>query len=592
MPEVTTKRSDEIIKELLALQTDDATQRILSITDTRLLYQLRNSLAGFKIADDRATERARAVWNALNRQINLVTTGREAAARQSQAEEAERRRQERRAIRRAERKAQTNRLTGKAAPISFAEARSQFNMARAGATVDPTDFAASARILGQVRDWVHPLNSPKSIDKHFGMKGYNKTAASVLVSNCYSEIDSLLDWVRRFVRADQIKPMPDGYWDAAEGALNAAEPYLRTLSGEKRRKDEEMYETTETAGHISGAAMATAPFVPVAIAGGAEVASVVGTAAYSGASALGAEALTLLRLAPYFVRDPRLAVTLLGGQVALKPDLYYGAFEGLVGTVVAIAEVGGPKKFAEMANTPEGRAQLIVQICTALLTHGSVAGGAPRPKTPQAGKQPSKPRPPELSEIVDPKGRGVQIMDPKQKGLSVEAPLLKRFGFEPVRKNFAAIDGIKSEQVGGQINVTQIKRVSWDEGRTDISSKAIMTKATQRLTDVWNDLNGKWRGTRREFNGSKRAEGADKFGFELPEKWTDETVKPTIIFNIEARPPPDKNALEAALVAKAKAKLGESAELEIVWGTVAPDDSVQAPVATVGSQEQGELRLE
>jgi hypothetical protein len=670
MPEVTTKRSDEIIKELLALQTKDATQRILGITDTRLLYQLRNSLAGFKITNDRAIEKARAIWNALNRQINLVTTGKEAAARQSQAEEAERRRQERRATRRAERKAQADRLTGKAAPTSFAEARSQFVMARAGATADPTDFAASARILGQVRDWIHPLNSPRSIDKHFGMKGYNKTAASVLVSNCYSEIDGLHDWVRRFVRADQTKPMSGGHWDAAEGALNAAEPYLRTLSGEKRRQDEEMYETTETAGHISGAAMAAAPFV---LAGGGQVVSAAGATAYAGASAFGAEAVTLARLVPYFVRDPRLAVTLLRGQVASNPELYYAAFEGLVGTAAAIAEVGGPKKFAEKASTPEGAAQLVGQILTALLTHGITAGGAPRPKTPQPGgtpsetpppkrqtgqdtrsggsaaaarvrsaaaavgiglsdvqpdfggarrsasstevapsapatpqhkgapveapgtvkpkssqpgKQPSKPPSPDLSEIADPKGLGVQIMTPQEKGLSIEDPVLKSFGFEPVRKNFAAIDGIKSEQVGGQINVTQIKRASWDEGRTDISSKAIMTKATQKLTEAWNNLNGKWRGTQKEFNGSKRAEGADKFGFELPEKWTDESVRPTIIINIEARPPPDKNALEAKLVAKAKAKFGESAELEIIWGTV-PDDSVQAPPMSVGSQGQG-----
>jgi hypothetical protein len=464
-------------------------------------------------------------------------------------------------------------------------------MARAGATVDPTDFAASARILGQVRDWVHPLNSPKSIDKHFGMKGYNKTAASVLVSNCYSEIDSLHDWVRRFVRADQIKPMPDGDWDAAEGALNAAEPYLRTLSGEKRRKDEEMYETTETAGHIKAAAIASAPLVPIALAGGAEVVS----AAYAGASALGAEAATLLRLAAYFVRDPRVAVTLLRGQVVLKPDLYYGAFAGLVGATVTVAEVGGPKKFAEMASTPEGAAQLLVQLIIALSTHGT---GGPRPKTPQPGKQPSKSPSPKLSDIVDPESTGVPIMTPQQKGLSVEAPLQKRFGFEPVRENFAAIDGIK--KIAGQINVVevvpvdvvQIKRVSWEGGRTDVTAEQIMKKATEALGLSWRKLNGGWRRAKREFNVTEREEGADKFGFELPEKWTDETVTPTIILNVDARPPPDKNVLEAALLEKVKARFGERAELQIVWGSVVPDDSVQAPTNIANSQGQGELRLD
>jgi hypothetical protein len=180
-------------------------------------------------------------------------------------------------------------------------------------------------------------------------------------------------------------------------------------------------------------------------------------------------------------------------------------------------------------------------------------------------------------------------MTPQQKGFAIEDPLLERFDFEPLRSNFGAIDGIRKGLVGGQINVVevapvnvvQIKRVSWEGGRTDVNPEQIMEKAADALRIVHRKLDSRWKRSKKEFNGSKRSEGADKFGFELPENWTDERVKLTVIVNVDARPPPNKSAIEAALHEKAKARFGEGAEVKIVWGTVAPDDSVPAPTMSV-----------
>ena len=92
-----------------------------------------------------------------------------------QREKPSRRREE---GRRAERKAEKRRVTGQAPPTTISELMSQLNIAKAGATVSPTDFKASIRILAQVRDWLFELQQPNNIQKHFSLSGINLTFAS------------------------------------------------------------------------------------------------------------------------------------------------------------------------------------------------------------------------------------------------------------------------------------------------------------------------------------------------------------------------------------------------------------------------------
>lgn len=356
-----------------------------------------------------------------SRRHEAIKQLRQRKAEREEMESIRREENSRRSKKRAERKAQVSRLTGEAPPTSVREAISQLHIARAGATVDPTDFETSTDILGQVSDWLYTLQTPRNIDKHFGLRGYNKSAASVIANNAYAEVSSLHEHVKRISRGGRDRPMSDGQWNLALNAVDAASPYLRTLSGEKSEHDEELFKTTEVAGHIKGAAIASLPALPLLYQGGIAV----GSAAASGAPAIVTEAGFLTRLVPVFVRNPQTAVTLLGGQIALKPDFYYGAFEGLVGSIIAVAEVGGPKKFAEKASTPEGAAELAGQILLALLTHGATggqkgeavastpkaqrpAGSKSRPPTSEAAASPS---PAKQEKRVDSKGRAADPID-------------------------------------------------------------------------------------------------------------------------------------------------------------------------------------
>lgn len=431
IPETTNSQAEQFLKSLLSLPTEEMVARISEISDTVLLHQIRNALSGYRATSTEARKKFQEIFNALTHRINTVVGEKVEVAKTRHKEEKQKRRREEVMRMRAEKK---NRLTGESRPHSVQDVLAQLNVAMELNTADEPDFPKSERILVQVNDWFEKIVSSDNFDRHRSNLAGNLTEAEAFVYAAKTAVFSLL--LKSRIYSMDSKPVPKPIWGKEISYVKVAKFYLEILSDKPSEEGIRFVSTIREANKVKGTVgliAASAPFIAPSIG--------------AGVMAVGAEVGALARLVPLFAQSPRIAVTLLGGQIALNPDFYYGAFVGLVGATMAVAEVGGPEKFVEKASTPEGRAELAGQILLALMSFG--ARGA-RAKGGAAGFKPGAPKAATKSESTSftpsvPKEKGVATL-----GASSKTPGSSIKSADDSTKLQEKASQIAAEERGGQ----------------------------------------------------------------------------------------------------------------------------------------------